>query len=149
MSNDWTHNLNTDANSVDSTRMLYRALLSKRSIQIGVDGTISVAAAAFRPRAIGEPISVDIALLTTVADSLKKFKPETGLAEFLCQVALDVGCRVIQELDPRQPDNSAHAHVYLPDDADRFDIATAMLADACTILVEYDRKRKTHLDHDS
>ena len=135
--------------SVDALQLLYRALLIKRFIQIGDDGTRSVARAAFRPKEIDKPISVDIAELTTIADSLKKFKPETGLAGFLCQIAIDVGCRVIRELDLKQPENLAYAHIYLPEEADQLDIATAKLADACTILVEYDRKRTTHIVSES
>ena len=148
VSEDMSSESESDAISVDGLQLLYRALLSKRFIQIGDDGTRSVARAAFRPKEIGEPISVDIAALTTVADSLKKFKPESGLAAFPCQVALDVGCRVIRELDQHQPDNLAHAHVYLPSGSEQLDIATAKLADACTILVKYDRKRTTQIKSD-
>ena len=134
---------------VDSSQILYRALLKKSWMQMNSDGTMSVVDAAFVPKQLGEPISVDIATLTTAADSLKKFKPETGLASFPCQVALNVDCRVVRELDPSQPDNLAHAHVYLPSEAEPLDVATARLADASTILMEYDRKRTTHIVSES
>ena len=134
------------SNEVDPGQILYRALLKKIWISIGADGVPAVGIAAFRPKNPGEAISVDIAELTTVSNSLKKFKPETGLAAFLCQVAQDVGCQVLQEVDQIQPDNIAHAHVYLPADSDELEAAIATIADACTILVEYDRKRKSHLE---
>lgn len=61
---------------------------------------------AFKQR--GQPLSVDIASLTTLEEALTKYSSHS-MAEFAAKDARAVGCFIIR--DP-QPDNQAHALVY-------------------------------------
>ncbi len=56
--------------------------------------------------------SVDVKSRTTPQQTAARFKDVTHLAEFNCGRARTIGFETRDELDPNQPDNLAHAHVY-------------------------------------
>jgi hypothetical protein len=56
--------------------------------------------------------SVDVKSRTTPQQTAARFQNVTRLAEFNCGQAGRLGFEARDELDPAQPDNHAHAHVY-------------------------------------
>lgn len=59
--------------------------------------------------------SVDVKSKTTPALTASRFQATSILAEFQCGEARVIGFDPRDELDPEQPNNLAHAHIYLPD----------------------------------
>jgi hypothetical protein len=56
--------------------------------------------------------SVDVKSKTTPQETAARFRGVTRLAEFNCGQAKAIGFETRDELDPAQPTNLAHAHVY-------------------------------------
>ena len=56
--------------------------------------------------------SVDVKSKTTPQQTIARFRNVTRLAEFNCGRAKEIGFETRDELDPNQPENLAHAHVY-------------------------------------
>jgi hypothetical protein len=56
--------------------------------------------------------SVDVKSKTTPQQTSARFRNVTRLAEFNCGRAKEIDFETRDELDPNQPDNLAHAHVY-------------------------------------
>jgi hypothetical protein len=56
--------------------------------------------------------SVDVKSKTTPQQTSARFRNVTRLAEFNCGQARAIDFETRDELDPAQPDNLAHAHVY-------------------------------------
>src|SRR4051794_27428627 len=59
-----------------------------------------------------EVFSVDVKSKTTPQETAARFRNVTRLAEFNCGEGRAIGFESRDELDPIQPDNLAHAHVY-------------------------------------
>jgi hypothetical protein len=59
-----------------------------------------------------EVFSVDVKSRTTPQQTASRFRNVIRLAEFNCGQARAIGFETRDELDPLQPDNLAHAHVY-------------------------------------
>jgi hypothetical protein len=59
--------------------------------------------------------SVDVKSKTTPQQTAVRFRNVNRLAEFNCGEARVIGFESRDELDPAQPDNLAHAHVYFLD----------------------------------
>ncbi|MGO9596669.1 MAG: hypothetical protein ACLP7Q_01460 [Isosphaeraceae bacterium] len=59
--------------------------------------------------------SVDVKSKTTPQQIAARFRNVTRLAEFNCGEGRALGFESRDELDPNQPDNLAHAHVYFLD----------------------------------
>lgn len=62
-----------------------------------------------------EVFSVDVKSKTTPQQTAGRFNNVTRLAEFNCGAGKAVGFDSHDELDPAQPENLAHAHVYMRD----------------------------------
>jgi hypothetical protein len=62
-----------------------------------------------------EVFSVDVKSKTTPQQTAARFRSVTRLAEFNCGDARELGFESRDELDPKEPDNLAHAHVYFLD----------------------------------
>ena len=59
--------------------------------------------------------SVDVKSRTTPQQTAARFRNVNRLAEFNCGEGRAIGFESRDELDPAQPDNAAHAHVYFLD----------------------------------
>jgi hypothetical protein len=59
-----------------------------------------------------EVFSVDRASQSTPQQTAGRFRMTLHLVEFNCGEAKELGFETRDELDPEQPDNPAHAHVY-------------------------------------
>jgi hypothetical protein len=90
---------------IDDTEDVYRAILSP---DWWPDGMNRPSSAAF-----DDPVfSVDVKSRTTPRETAARFRNVTRIAEFNCGRARGIGFETRDELDPNQPDNLAHAHVY-------------------------------------
>src|SRR5262249_2408963 len=77
--------------------------------------------------------SVDVASLAGSPEAtLSRFRPGTGLVVFSCRVAKKLGCDVRLEPDPNHPENSSHAHVYMP--VERRKTVARKLVEASTVV---------------
>jgi hypothetical protein len=77
--------------------------------------------------------SVDVASLAGSPDAtLSRFRAGTGLVAFTCREARELGCDVRLELDPAQPGNQAHAHVYVP--TEKRKTIARKLVEACRVV---------------
>jgi len=59
-----------------------------------------------------EVFSVDLKSRTTPRRTAARFRITLHLVEFNCGEAKNLGFETRDELDPEQPENEAHAHVY-------------------------------------
>ena len=86
---------------------LYRALLhAEWYIEDETPPVVSTAAFAY------DRFSADIAGRTSPEKVLSRFNEGTGLVEFNCGKAREVGFDAHEEKDKKNPGNDAHAHVY-------------------------------------
>ena len=114
--------------SVGDNDDLYRALVQS-SWWVAEENRVSSAAFSF-------PVfSVNVASLVGSPEaSLSRFEPGSGLASVSCASVKAAGGDPRLEKDPENPDNHAHANVYMPiRNADR-KRAARKLADACQVL---------------
>lgn len=88
--------------------------------------------AAFRER----KFSVDIASRTTPEATLARFSAGSGLVEFNCGEARQIGFDARQERDHLYPDNTAHAHVYSDHSNNERKQRARELAQICRPVVE-------------
>jgi hypothetical protein len=88
---------------VDDAESVYRAILYPGW---WADGRPS--SAAFDE----EVFSVDRKILTTPEETIARFKMVLRLVEFACGEAKAIGFETRAELDPRRPENKAHANVH-------------------------------------
>jgi hypothetical protein len=80
--------------------------------------------------------SVDVASLAgSPQATLARFRPDAGIAAFMCKSAREQGCEVRLELDEQYPGNKAHAHVYMPQANKKRKVAARKLVDACRVLI--------------
>jgi hypothetical protein len=90
---------------VDDSEDVYRAILYP----------LQWAEAQNRPSSAAfddEVFSVDRKSKTTPEKTASRFRMTLHLVEFNCGEARGLGFETRDELDPEQPDNDAHAHVY-------------------------------------
>ena len=115
---------------VDRHEMLYRALLYP-DWYYAAENRASSAAFAREPK-----LSVEIASIARFAEAtLARFRIGTGLAEFNCGVAEDIGWEAWHEIDEQHPDNAAHAHLYGPIDKKARKVAARKLAQQTVVIV--------------
>ena len=92
---------------LDDSEVLYRAILYVQHW----DSSKSRASSA----AFDDPVfSVDRACKSTPGETRKRFRSVLRLVEFQSGAAKNCGFDPRDELDPNQPNNPAHAHVYFP-----------------------------------
>jgi hypothetical protein len=81
--------------------------------------------------------SVDIASIAgSPQASLARFRQGSGLVVFSCRDVRLVGSDVRRELDPADPANHAHAHVYMPQSGGKRKAAARKLVERCRVLVK-------------
>lgn len=115
---------------VDDTEELLRAL-THRSWYDADTKRISSAAFGF------PQFSVDIASIAGSTEAtLQQFKPGTGLTRINCGRTKQIGCAVHQERDDRNPDNKAHAHVYVPGKSSHRKRLAQQILSIATLIVE-------------
>lgn len=90
---------------IADTEDVYRAILSP---EWWPDGMVRPSSAAFDEAVF----SVDVKSRTTPQATAARFRNVTRIAEFNCGQAKGIGFETRDELDPNQPENLAHAHVY-------------------------------------
>ena len=90
---------------VADTEDVYRAILYPHWWPDGMNRPSSAA--------FDDPIfSVDVKSRTTPRQTAARFRNVTRIAEFNCGQGTRIGFETRDELDPAQPDNLAHAHLY-------------------------------------
>jgi hypothetical protein len=116
---------------LDVEEQLYR-ILNVPGWWNHVEGRVSTAAFSYRL------FSVDIARLTTPADSMSRVSGAFAIVSFRCGDAIELGFDPRHEADSQHPDNVAHAHVYMPTHVvpeGRRKKVARRLADRCTPVV--------------
>lgn len=89
--------------------------------------------------AVGFPcFSVDIASLSTPAESRARVPGTFAIVSFLCAEALTLGYDARHEADDLHPENKAHAHVYLLLSNTQRKKAAKRLAEQCQIVMAPD-----------
>jgi hypothetical protein len=80
--------------------------------------------------------SVDVASIAGPPQAtLARFRQGSGLVVFSCRDARLLGCDARRELDPADPGNFAHAHVYMPQSGSKRKAAARKLVDRRRVLV--------------
>ena len=81
--------------------------------------------------------SVDIASIAgSPQATLTRFRQGSGLVVFSCRDVRLLGCDVRREIDPADPGNYAHAHVYMPQSGSKRKAAARKLVERCRVLVK-------------
>jgi hypothetical protein len=101
-----------------------------------------------RPRSVAFSRKVFSANIHRSTESVRwflKLRRTTRIVSFGVKSAHDLGYDCRDELDPNQPDNPDHVHVYNPNPESQRKIRTQALVFQCTRLESYDEILATHL----